>query len=292
MRTGTPSRSRGWRRGCGRGRRRRRGGRPGHGPPADPLDAAPAVSARLRRPSCQAGRGVDTLHAQAPSRPRGEHGRPGPQPAQHPQVHRPAGRRARRRASAPRRHGRAVRRQPAAVAVRRGARPRDADGDHRVAPVRQDAAVGAGRHRRLRRPGERQVAVLWEQDCSAGTENVLIEAEALGLGAVWLGVHPLRGARRGAARAARHPRVAWCRSPSSPSASRRSARSRPTATTRRACTPSAGEGAVPTAPRLRSPASRSCRAGTSATRPVTRRAPPSGLAPARQAPPHGSSTSA
>lgn len=31
----------------------------------------------------------------------------------------------------------------------------------------------------------------WEQDCAAATENVLVEAEALGLGAVWLGVHPL-----------------------------------------------------------------------------------------------------
>jgi nitroreductase len=31
----------------------------------------------------------------------------------------------------------------------------------------------------------------WEQDCAAATENVLIESEALGLGAVWLGVHPL-----------------------------------------------------------------------------------------------------
>ena len=32
---------------------------------------------------------------------------------------------------------------------------------------------------------------MWEQDCSAATENLLVEAELLGLGAVWLGVHPL-----------------------------------------------------------------------------------------------------
>ena len=32
----------------------------------------------------------------------------------------------------------------------------------------------------------------WEQDCAAATENLLIEAEELGLGAVWLGVHPLK----------------------------------------------------------------------------------------------------
>jgi nitroreductase len=32
---------------------------------------------------------------------------------------------------------------------------------------------------------------MWEQDCAAATENLLIEAQRLGLGAVWLGVHPL-----------------------------------------------------------------------------------------------------
>jgi nitroreductase len=32
----------------------------------------------------------------------------------------------------------------------------------------------------------------WDQDCAAATENVLIEAERLGLGSVWLGVHPLQ----------------------------------------------------------------------------------------------------
>jgi nitroreductase len=31
----------------------------------------------------------------------------------------------------------------------------------------------------------------WEQDCSAATENILIAAAGLGLGAVWIGVHPL-----------------------------------------------------------------------------------------------------
>ncbi len=30
----------------------------------------------------------------------------------------------------------------------------------------------------------------WEQDCAAATENLLLAAHALGLGAVWCGVHP------------------------------------------------------------------------------------------------------
>lgn len=30
----------------------------------------------------------------------------------------------------------------------------------------------------------------WSQDCSAATENLLLAANALGLGAVWLGVYP------------------------------------------------------------------------------------------------------
>jgi len=30
----------------------------------------------------------------------------------------------------------------------------------------------------------------WIQDCSAATENILIEAKHLGLGSVWLGVYP------------------------------------------------------------------------------------------------------
>jgi nitroreductase len=30
----------------------------------------------------------------------------------------------------------------------------------------------------------------WVQDCSAATQNILLSAYALGLGSVWLGVHP------------------------------------------------------------------------------------------------------
>jgi nitroreductase len=32
---------------------------------------------------------------------------------------------------------------------------------------------------------------MWVQDCSAATENILIAAASLGLGTVWIGVHPI-----------------------------------------------------------------------------------------------------
>jgi nitroreductase len=31
----------------------------------------------------------------------------------------------------------------------------------------------------------------WVQDCSAATENILLQAEEMGLGAVWMGVYPM-----------------------------------------------------------------------------------------------------
>lgn len=37
--------------------------------------------------------------------------------------------------------------------------------------------------------GEPSVSKWWVQDCSAATENILIAAVALGLGAVWVGCH-------------------------------------------------------------------------------------------------------
>ena len=37
--------------------------------------------------------------------------------------------------------------------------------------------------------GDPRVSAWWVQDCSAATENILIAASALGLGAVWLGCH-------------------------------------------------------------------------------------------------------
>ena len=45
--------------------------------------------------------------------------------------------------------------------------------------------------------GDPSLSNHWVQDCSAATENLLLAVAALGLGAVWLGVHP--GADRVAA---------------------------------------------------------------------------------------------
>jgi len=49
--------------------------------------------------------------------------------------------------------------------------------------------------------GDPAASAYWEQDCSAATQNLLLAATALGLGAVWLGVHP-REARVAAVRQA------------------------------------------------------------------------------------------
>jgi nitroreductase len=38
--------------------------------------------------------------------------------------------------------------------------------------------------------GDPAISDYWEQDCSAASENLLLAATGLGLGAVWLGVHP------------------------------------------------------------------------------------------------------
>jgi len=38
--------------------------------------------------------------------------------------------------------------------------------------------------------GEPAVSDYWVQDCSAAAENILLAAAGMGLGSVWLGVHP------------------------------------------------------------------------------------------------------
>lgn len=40
-------------------------------------------------------------------------------------------------------------------------------------------------------------ADFWVQDCSAATENLLLEVQELGLGAVWLGIYPLEERMKG-----------------------------------------------------------------------------------------------
>lgn len=42
----------------------------------------------------------------------------------------------------------------------------------------------------LSRALPREMAPFWVQDCSAATENILLRAVDLGLGAVWCGIHP------------------------------------------------------------------------------------------------------
>ena len=37
--------------------------------------------------------------------------------------------------------------------------------------------------------GDPDISTWWAQDCTAATENILIAANGLGLGAVWLGCH-------------------------------------------------------------------------------------------------------
>jgi nitroreductase len=44
----------------------------------------------------------------------------------------------------------------------------------------------------LRMKGNKSGDLFWEQDCSAATENILLEATAMELGAVWIGIHPVK----------------------------------------------------------------------------------------------------
>lgn len=41
-----------------------------------------------------------------------------------------------------------------------------------------------------------KLAPFWIQDCSAATENILLRAADLGLGAVWCGIHPMQRAEQ------------------------------------------------------------------------------------------------
>lgn len=52
------------------------------------------------------------------------------------------------------------------------------------------AIVVCGNPSRSKNPAAR---LFWQQDCAAATENILLAATALGLGAVWIGVYPVPG---------------------------------------------------------------------------------------------------
>jgi nitroreductase len=39
-------------------------------------------------------------------------------------------------------------------------------------------------------PDKTQLKFFWRQDCAAATQNILIAAQACGLGALWMGIHP------------------------------------------------------------------------------------------------------
>lgn len=48
----------------------------------------------------------------------------------------------------------------------------------------------------LSRALPQQLAEYWIQDCSAATENILLQATELGLGAVWCGIYPQKRAEK------------------------------------------------------------------------------------------------
>lgn len=51
-------------------------------------------------------------------------------------------------------------------------------------------------------------AEMWVQDCSAATENILLAAESVGLGAVWLGAYPVKARMEGIAKVLSLPDLA------------------------------------------------------------------------------------
>ncbi len=48
----------------------------------------------------------------------------------------------------------------------------------------------------LKRALPMKLASFWVQDCSAATENILLQAVELGLGTVWCGIHPAKMAEK------------------------------------------------------------------------------------------------
>lgn len=64
------------------------------------------------------------------------------------------------------------------------------------------AIIVCGNTSFIRRP---VVNSFWVQDCSAATENILLAAVELGLGTVWLGVHPIHNFSKRIAKVLRLP---------------------------------------------------------------------------------------
>lgn len=83
----------------------------------------------------------------------------------------------------------AVNKQPWAFVVTTG---RDAlDSLATLQPRLQTAAAAITVCGNMTRAIEGEGRDFWVQDCSAATENILLAAHALGLGAVWTGVYPI-----------------------------------------------------------------------------------------------------
>ena len=51
------------------------------------------------------------------------------------------------------------------------------------------------------------MSAFWIQDCSAATENILLQAVELGLGAVWCGIHPQKGGEKHVSEALHLPKT-------------------------------------------------------------------------------------
>ncbi len=67
---------------------------------------------------------------------------------------------------------------------------RDREQLRRLASVHPNASMLDGAALGIAVCGEPRESEYWVQDASAATENILLAATALGLGAVWIGVHP------------------------------------------------------------------------------------------------------
>lgn len=61
---------------------------------------------------------------------------------------------------------------------------------NRLANIHPNASMLDGAALGIAVCGEPGASEYWIQDTSASTENILLSAAALGLGAVWIGVHP------------------------------------------------------------------------------------------------------